>query len=147
MPIRRARESDAGAITSIVHEAYAPYIARIGKQPAPMLDDYRRVIAQAMVFVVDVEGAARGVLVLEQKGDVLHVQNVAVSDQARGQGVGRQLMNFAEGQARELGCRAIELYTNELMTENILIYPRLGYRETRRAVEEGYARVFFRKTI
>jgi len=56
-------------------------------------------------------------------------------------------MNFAEGQARELGCRAIELYTNELMTENILIYPRLGYRETRRAVEEGYARVFFRKTV
>jgi len=86
-------------------------------------------------------------LVLEQEGDVLHVQNVAVCNQARGQGLGRQLMSFAEGQARALGCEAIELYTKELMTENILFYPRLGYWETRRAVEDGYARVFFRKAI
>jgi len=147
VPIRRARESDAGAITAIVHEAYAPYIARIGKQPAPMLDDYRQVIAQAMVFVVEIDAAVRGVLVLEHRGEVLHVQNVAVSDQARGQGLGRQLMGFAEQQARALGCGAIELYTNELMSENILIYPRLGYQETRRAVEDGYPRVFFRKAI
>lgn len=147
MPIRRAGESDAGAITAIVHEAYAPYIVRIGKPPAPMLDDYRQVIAQAMVFVVEIDAAVSGVLVLEHRGAVLHVQNVAVSDKARGQGLGRQLMRFAEQQARALGCGAIELYTNALMTENILIYPRLGYQETRRAVEEGYARVFFRKAI
>ncbi|MCW2290830.1 GNAT superfamily N-acetyltransferase [Pseudomonas sp. BIGb0408] len=147
MLIRRAREVDVDAITAIVHDAYAPYIPRIGRQPAPMLDDYRQVIAGYRVFVLEADGAVRGVLVLEHEGDVLHVQNVAVCNQARGQGLGRQLMGFAEDQARELGCVAIELYTNERMTENILFYPRLGYRETRRAVEDGYARVFFRKTI
>lgn len=147
MLIRRAREVDVDAITAIVHDAYAPYIPRIGRQPAPMLDDYRQVIAGYRVFVLEADGAVRGVLVLEHEGDVLHVQNVAVCNQARGQGLGRQLLGFAEDQARELGCVAIELYTNERMTENILFYPRLGYRETRRAVEDGYARVFFRKTI
>ncbi|KIQ03307.1 MULTISPECIES: GNAT family N-acetyltransferase [Pseudomonas] len=147
MLIRRAREVDVDAITAIVHDAYAPYIPRIGRQPAPMLDDYRQVIAGYRVFVLEADGAVRGVLVLEHEGDVLHVQNVAVCNQARGQGLGRQLMGFAEDQALELGCVAIELYTNERMTENILFYPRLGYRETRRAVEDGYARVFFRKAI
>ncbi|SDI80786.1 Acetyltransferase (GNAT) domain-containing protein [Pseudomonas flavescens] len=112
-----------------------------------MLDDYRQVIAGCAVFVLEAEGAVRGVLVLEHEGDVLHVQNVAVCNQARGQGLGRQLMSFAEGQARALGCRAIELYTNERMSENILFYPRLGYRETHRAVEDSYARVFCRKSI
>jgi len=145
--IRSATLLDVAAITSIVHDAYAPYIPRIGKEPAPMLDDYRQVIAGGEVFVLGAEGEVRGVLVLEQEGDVLHVQNVAVCNQARGQGLGRQLMSFAEGQARALGCEAIELYTKELMTENILFYPRLGYWETRRAAEDGYARVFFRKAI
>ena len=147
MLIRRASEMDVDAITVIVHEAYSPYIPRIGKEPAPMLDDYREVIERCRVVVLEAEGVLKGVLVLEHEGDVLHVQNVAVCNQARGQGLGRHLMSFAERQARELGCAAIELYTNELMTENIQFYPRLGYRETRRAVEEGYARVFFRKAI
>lgn len=147
MFIRRATEADVDAITAIVHEAYAPYIPRIGKEPAPMLDDYQQVIARHMVFVLEMEGAVRGVVVLEHERDVLHVQNVAVCNQARGQGLGRELMSFAERQAQALGCGSIELYTNELMTENILFYARLGYRETRRAVEDGYARVFLRKSI
>lgn len=147
MLVRHATEADVDAITAIVHEAYAPYIPRIGREPAPMLDDYRQVIERCRVFVLEMDGAPRGVLVLEHEDDVLHVQNVAVCNQARGQGLGRELMSFAERQAQTLGCEAVELYTNELMTENILFYPRLGYQETRRAVEKGYARVFFRKAI
>ena len=38
--IRRAETGDRAAIESIVREAYAVYIDRIGKPPGPMLDDY-----------------------------------------------------------------------------------------------------------
>ncbi|OLU22730.1 GNAT family N-acetyltransferase [Pseudomonas sp. PA27(2017)] len=147
MLIRRAIDADVQAITMIVQQAYAPYIGRIGKPPAPMLDDYRQIIAQAMVFVLEIDDGLIGVLVLEQQGDVLHLQNVAIGEQRRGRGLGGQLMAFAEREARALGCRAIELYTNERMTENILIYPHLGYQEMHRAAGDGYARVFFRKAL
>jgi hypothetical protein len=33
------------------------------------------------------------------------------------------------------------------MTENLAYYPRHGYRETRRAEEQGFRRVFFSKTL
>jgi hypothetical protein len=33
------------------------------------------------------------------------------------------------------------------MTENIAMYPRLGYRETGRGEQAGYARVFFAKRL
>ena len=33
------------------------------------------------------------------------------------------------------------------MVENIAWYPRLGYRETERRAESGFARVFFEKRL
>jgi hypothetical protein len=41
----------------------------------------------------------------------------------------------------------IRLYTNEAMTENLDYYPRRGYRETHRATQDGYQRVFFSKAL
>ena len=41
----------------------------------------------------------------------------------------------------------MRLYTNEAMTENLSFYPRHGYRETGRAVQDGFRRVFFSKTV
>jgi hypothetical protein len=39
------------------------------------------------------------------------------------------------------------LYTNEVMTENLAIYARLGYHETARRTEGGYSRVFMTKEL
>ena len=57
------------------------------------------------------------------------------------------LIDFAERRARELGLPAVTLYTNEAMVENLRLYPRLGFVETERRVEDGYRRVFFRKAL
>ena len=38
--IRAATADDVSAITQIVGQAYRHYIARIGKPPGPMHDDY-----------------------------------------------------------------------------------------------------------
>lgn len=146
MLIRPATLRDADAISELVCAAYAPYVARIGKPPAPMLEDYRQVIENAQVHVLERDGI-QGVLVLERDGERLLLQNVAVAASVQGLGLGRQLMSFAEQQALEQGCTAIELYTNEAMSGNVLFYERLGYRQARRAVEQGYARVFMGKAL
>ena len=45
------------------------------------------------------------------------------------------------------GFDRIELYTNAAMRENIEYYPRLGYKEIGRHEEDGFERVFFRKSL
>jgi GNAT superfamily N-acetyltransferase len=45
----------------------------------------------------------------------------------RGKGLGRSLLEFAEGEARRAGFDSIYLYTHEKMTENLAIYSRIGY--------------------
>ena len=57
------------------------------------------------------------------------------------------LLDRAERDAVELGFSEVRLYTNEAMTENLSFYPRHGYRETGRAVQDGFRRVYFSKTV
>ena len=40
--IRVASIGDLADVQAIVKAAYTPYIARIGREPGPMLDDYER---------------------------------------------------------------------------------------------------------
>lgn len=145
--LRRADVADVPAITALVQEAYAPYIERIGKPPAPMLDDYRQVVAEAEVHVALNGTRIVGVLVMSREGSEMLLVNVAVLAECKGQGIGKRLMHFCEEQSRLAGCSAIRLYTHERMTENIEIYRKLGYVQTHRAHEQGFARVFMRKAL
>ena len=80
-------------------------------------------------------------------GDVMHLENVAVLPAMSGQGVGKMLIAHVEDSASKQGYRSVELYTNEVMTENLHIYPSLGYRETDRRTEDGFDRVYFMKEV
>ena len=145
--LRRATAADAPAVAACVAEAYSPYIARIGKPPGPMLDDYGEVLRKHRVFVLERERTivAACVLIVEEQRALL--DNVAVLPQFQGRGFGRRLVSRAEEEATRLGFTAIELYTHELMTENIALYGRLGYEEFARRTEKGYNRVYMRKAL
>ncbi len=71
----------------------------------------------------------------------------AVDPALRGQGVGVRLLRAAEDHARARRLGEVRLYTNEAMTENRRLYLRLGYRETRRGVQDGFRRVYFTKHL
>jgi ribosomal protein S18 acetylase RimI-like enzyme len=75
------------------------------------------------------------------------LETVAVAPAAQGHGYGALLLGRAEDDAAELGLPEVRLYTNEAMTENLTFYPRHGYRETHRAVENGFRRVYFSKAV
>lgn len=131
----------------IVAAAYRPYIARIGKPPGPMLDDYAKRIADGQVWVLNAADGMVGVLVLEDTPDGLLLDNIAVAPGHQGKGYGRTLLEFAEAQALQRGWDAIRLYTNVLMTENIALYRRIGYVETERVTEKGFERVYMMKRL
>lgn len=145
--LRRATPADVDTIAALVAEAYSPYIPRIGRKPGPMLDNYGQVVRDELVFVAQQGERIVGVLVLRLERRELLLVNVAVLPACKGQGIGRLLMDTCEAQARAAGCEAIRLYTHERMTENIAIYQKLGYRETHRATQDGFARVFMRKLL
>ncbi|MEJ5039543.1 GNAT family N-acetyltransferase [Pseudomonas sp. B21-036] len=145
--IRPATAHDVAPVQALIEAAYALYIPRIGARPGPMLEDYAALIAQCRVEVFEEQGQVLGVLVLIAQADGLLLDNVAVSPAAQGRGLGRQLMAHAEARARQLGLEVVRLYTNEAMSENLGLYERLGYRETHRAEQAGFRRVFMEKRL
>lgn len=145
--VRQASYKDLKAIQRIVDAAYEHYTSRIGKRPAPMADDYATHVASGNVWVLLIEGEVIGVIVLLTGPDHLLPDNVAVVPAKQHQGFGRFLIGFAEEVARQRGYGEIQLYTNELMHENLALYSKLGYQEFSRRVESGFKRVFLRKQL
>lgn len=147
MSVRPAREGEEGAIRGLVRRAYAMYVPRMGKEPGPMVDDYAARIAEGSAYVLESGGDICGALVLLDFPDYMLLDNVAIDPACQGRGLGRILIDFAEGEALRRGYPEIRLYTHETMTENIAMYPRLGYEKSHRVTEKGYARVYMRKQI
>ncbi len=146
--IRPATRNDLPAIRHCARKAYTKYVGRIGKTPAPMVADFENQIRNGSVFVAEDESTGlQGFVVFYQRDEHMHLENVAVSTEHQGKGIGKALIGFCETAAHDSGISSVELYTNEMMTENLSLYPRLGYLEIGRWSEDGFDRVFFRKQI
>jgi ribosomal protein S18 acetylase RimI-like enzyme len=142
---RLAAPQDLPTVTELNAVAYAKYSDRMEHPPGPVQHDYAPEIAAGQVWLVG--DPAVGVLVLVPGDDHLLINDIALHPNAQGRGLGRQLMGFAEQQARAAGVSLLTLYTHETMVENIAFYTRLGYRETARRDDEGFNRVFMEKRL
>jgi GNAT superfamily N-acetyltransferase len=145
--LRPARPGDAARLEAIARAAYAKYVPRLGREPAPMCADYAAAIAAGHVTVIERGETVLGYLIGYADAEAYLVENVAVDPVCQGEGLGAALMRHAMAQARRLGLPALSLYTNVAMTENLTIYARLGFVETHRVVEQGYNRVYMRLTL
>ena len=145
--IRPALAADRSAVAACVVAAFEGFSARMGKPPAPMLADYRALIANGQVHVLESDGALVGVIVLDARPDHLFVDVVAVDPDRQRLGHGRRLMAFAATHASRRGLPEIRLYTHEVMAAALALYLALGYRETARRVEDGYARIYLRQPL
>ena len=112
-----------------------------------MAEDYPSLVNVGLVWVAERDGVPVGLLVLKVEPDHVLLDNVAVSPDAQGVGIGAHLLDFTDNYAREHGVAEVRLYTNEVMTENIAYYLRRGFAETHRATDHGYRHVFFVKHL
>jgi N-acetylglutamate synthase-like GNAT family acetyltransferase len=145
--IRKAQTAEADAVRDVVLAAYQRYVAVIGTEPGPMLDDYRKRIAAEQVWVFEDTGSIAGVLVLEDGPDCFLLDNIAVRPDRQGLGIGRRLLDLGEAEAERCGWNRITLYTNALMVDNIAIYAARGYIERERRIEKGFDRVYMEKPL
>jgi ribosomal protein S18 acetylase RimI-like enzyme len=147
LDLRRAADADADTLAALVTSAYQHYVARIGRPPSPMTEDYAQVVRQHEVWVAVRGDVIVGLIELIREPDHLLIENLAVLPSEQGRGTGSRLLGLAEERAGEYGLTELRLYTNEAMTENIAYYPRRGYVETHRGGDGGYRRVFFSKKL
>ena len=82
-----------------------------------------RLIRQRQMFVAQVNGRLAGVVALEAG----EVYSFFVAPDRQGRGVGRELLAFVEGRAREQGVR--HLFLSASLTA-VGFYEHLGYRRT-----------------
>lgn len=147
--LRKAELKDVASVESLVKKAYQHYVPRIGSPPGPMLDDYNQVLKDHTVWIIEdtAQKQLAGLLVLIKQPKLLLLDNIAVDPNYQGQGLGKELMNLAETEAKAFGYSAIELYTHILMHENITLYGKLGYVERERKTERGLQRIYMEKSL
>jgi ribosomal protein S18 acetylase RimI-like enzyme len=69
-----------------------------------------------------------GLIEMIVRSDHLFIENVAVSPEHQGQGLGRRLLAHAERVALARGYRDIRLLANAVFESNISLYKAVGYR-------------------
>ena len=142
--IRRATAADSDDLKSCMLAAYAGYQDRMGGLPLPpMQADYRSEIENYPVWVVEAQGTILGALIMTFDNAKANIANIAVKPEFQNQGIGGDLMHFADEQARLENYNEIHLATHVLLTENITLYQHLGWIETGR----DEVRVFMKKQI
>lgn len=147
MRIRQANSADAARLGAIAARAYAKYVERLGRRPPPMDPDFASHIAAGEVHVCESDGTVVGFVIWRASGDHVFIDNVAVDPDRAGRGFGRALLAWVEARAAALGIGEMRLYTNARMTENLAMYPKLGWEVTDRRTEHGLDRFYFRKSV
>lgn len=142
--IRPALVADIATISDCAASAYTKYIKRIGKPPAPMVADFETLVKSGKIVVAICDEQLAGYVMYYTLQPAMHLENVAVYPAFTGKGIGKLLISHVESKAADLGCEYVELYTNAAMTENLSMYPAMGYEEYDRRMENGFDRVYFR---
>lgn len=104
-------------------------------------------LEEQLVFVAEEAGEMLGGLAATINNQWMHVDLLAIQAQARGRGIGRQLLGEAETMARGRGLVGIWLDTHGFQAPEY--YPRLGYVEFGRIEDQppGHMRRFFQKRL
>jgi ribosomal protein S18 acetylase RimI-like enzyme len=146
--IRSATADDAARIVAIARAAFAKYVPRIGREPSPMVADFDAEIAAHRIVVIETAGKVCGYMIAWPEADAYFIDNIAVDPACQGEGLGRRLMEYAVAEADRFRLRALRLYTNVLMIENLSMYAHLGFVETHRgATERGFNVVYMRRSL
>jgi N-acetylglutamate synthase-like GNAT family acetyltransferase len=124
--------------------AYRGYQERMGGLRLPPMGlDYISEINNYPTWVVETENGVVAGLTMSFENDQASIANIAVSPTAQGQGIGGELLMFAEVKAVENGFAELHLTTHILLNENVSLYQHLGWTETSR----DETRVYMQKQI
>jgi ribosomal protein S18 acetylase RimI-like enzyme len=82
------------------------------------------------VFVADIEGAPAGYVALEPAGAAVRIEQLFVSPVHEGEGIGRQLLEYAEGFAISRGAQVLEVVVESDNRRAYDFYHGRGFQPT-----------------
>ena len=82
------------------------------------------------IFMAELDGVPVGTCtLLRESNGSYELAKMAVSEAARGHGIGRRLANVVIARAKQRGLRQLELYTNSVLEPAVALYRSLGFVE------------------
>jgi ribosomal protein S18 acetylase RimI-like enzyme len=144
LDVRRAEPADAGFIRDLGRTAFAEYSPNSAREVTSMA-------GRGRAFVATDRGVPVGFVLLEPNSDeTVHVSAIAVTESARGRGIGRRLLEHGEEAARSGGARELSLVTADGNLAALELFLRAGFRRTRRTARyysRGQAAIWLSKTL
>jgi ribosomal protein S18 acetylase RimI-like enzyme len=129
--VRAAKPSDAKALVRLMRlldhktddKGVKKRIAALAKDKLPQL------VATLDQEVVGLIGIHR-MLAIHRDKPVGRITILVVSEEARGQGIGRMLVEAAEKELKKLGCGMVEVTSNDRLSRAHAFYRHIGYERT-----------------
>ena len=120
--IRSALPGDRQFIHELSRAVFSEYTPRAGARTTEMTD-----AEHALTFVAESRGVAVGFAVLVAARPTAHLDAIAVTERARGRGVGRELLARIEAEARARGAAGLGLYTADCNLAALDLFFRSGF--------------------
>ena len=144
LTIREFRAGDETAFRRLNEEWIAKYFTIEAADEAVITDPWGKILNPGgRIFVAIQNGEAVGCCALVVKGPAEYeVAKTAVTERARGAGIGRRLLESVITTARVLGARRLYLETNRKLGPAIRLYESVGFGHVpeERLVPSPYAR-------
>lgn len=136
--IRRTRRDDVPAIVAMLADDHLGAARERVEEPLPQAyyDAFARVERDPLFRLVVAEQAGRVVGSLQlcmlpglssQGGSRGLIEDVRVASDCRSRGIGEQLVQWAVAEARNNGCKLVELLTHHTRVDAQRFYERLGF--------------------
>jgi GNAT superfamily N-acetyltransferase len=139
-PVRSEEYDEAGRATAKAYREFAPPGNQDWEEYLGRIADIPRRAGRALVLGAFRDGRALGTVTVELDGrieggherdplapDEAHIRMLGVDPEARGEGIGRLLMDGAVEEARRAGKRRMTLGTTERMVAAHRLYESMGF--------------------
>jgi GNAT superfamily N-acetyltransferase len=132
--IRMAVSQESQAIANVLHQAFVEYepqyTAKALRATTPPASEIRKRFQEDPVWVAVQNDTIVGTVTAVRRGEGLYVRSMAILPEARGQGVGKRLLQQAERYANEQGCTYMFLSTTPFLDRAIRLYEQFGFQRT-----------------
>ena len=137
--VRLAEEADLEVLVSLA-AAFRAHLRQVTPSDADLRVSIARLLQEAgaeFFLACDSRGTSLGYVQCRYRysawtsGLEAELEDMFVVREARRGGVGLRLLEFAIGRAREKGCRAMGLNTNERNEAAVALYRKVGFRYER----------------
>lgn len=147
LTFRKADPEDAEHVRALVRAEYAKWVPVTGREPLPMVADYRRAIVEHRIDLMCEASNIVGPIQVEPRDNHLWIENIAVSPDWHGKGLGRRLLEHAESIAATMDLRVMRLLTNGAFDSNVALYQRVGFAIERTEPFMGGTTVHMSKSL